>query len=645
MIRRLLIANRGEIACRIIATARRMGIGTVAIYSEADAGARHVREADQALPIGPAAAAQSYLNIPAIIDAAQRAGADAVHPGYGFLSENAGFARACAEAGLVFLGPPPEAIAAMGDKARAKALMQQAGVPLVPGYHGEAQEAALLAREAARIGWPVLIKASAGGGGKGMKLAEHAAGFAEALASAQREAMAAFGDSRVLLERYLTRPRHIEMQIFADSHGNILHLNERDCSLQRRHQKVVEEAPAPGLSAERRAAMGEAAIAAARAVGYVGAGTVEFIAEGDDFFFMEMNTRLQVEHPVTEAITGLDLVEWQIRVAQGETLPITQAQVPLSGHAIEVRLYAEDPARDYLPSIGPVTLLQWPQGEGVRVDAGVAEGDAVTPHYDPMLAKIIAWGPDRGTALHRLRGALAATRLGGVRSNLGLLRGIAAHPGFAAAELDTGFIARHPDLLAPAAPPPDAAWAAAALALWQRQAPLVSEDPWRALPGFRLNGPAEAAPLLLQAGEEQRRLAIQPLPGGGLRVEGIRAEPAGEGAIRLDGQRLGWACRWQGDALVLALGGEVASFRVPDPLAPAGGEAAGDDTLRAPIPGRVIRLLAEPGQSVARGAPLLVLEAMKTELSLTAPRDGVVQALPVAEGAMVEEGTLLARLG
>ncbi|MCQ4158334.1 acetyl-CoA carboxylase biotin carboxylase subunit [Roseomonas sp. GC11] len=643
MPRKILVANRGEIACRIIATARRLGFLSVAVYSEADAGARHVRLADEALPIGPAAAAQSYLSIPALIAAARRSGAWAVHPGYGFLSENAAFARACAEAGLVFIGPPPEAIAAMGDKARAKALMQAAGVPLVPGYHGEAQAPEVLAAEAARIGWPVLIKASAGGGGKGMKVAADAAAFPAALESAQREAQAAFGDSRVLLEKYLQQPRHIEVQVFADTHGHVLHLFERDCSLQRRHQKVVEEAPAPGLDPARRAAMGEAAVAAARAVGYVGAGTVEFIAEGDGFFFMEMNTRLQVEHPVTEAITGLDLVEWQIRVADGEALPLRQEAVLLRGHAIEMRLYAEDPARDFLPATGRLGLLRLPRGEGVRVDSGVEEGDAVTPYYDPMLAKIIAWGEDRAVALARLRAALAGCAVGGVRSNLDLLRGIAAHPGFAAAELDTGFIARHPALLEAPPPAPPEAWAAAALALWQRDAP-GGAAPWLALPGWRLNGPAAAAPLALAEGAEIRRLAVAPLPGCGLRVEGMAVVPDGPDAVRLDGHRQGWAVRWQGDALWLWLGGRVHGFRVPDLLAPAAGEAAGEGSLRAPIPGRVIRVLVEAGQAVARGAPLLVLEAMKTELTLPAPRAGVVESLRVSPGLMVEEGAVLVTL-
>ena len=452
----LLVANRGEIACRILRTARRMGLRGIAVFSDADAGAAHVAQADAAIRIGPPPARESYLDIPAILAAARATGAEAVHPGYGFLSENADFAEACLAAGLVWIGPPPAAIRAMGSKAAAKALMERSGVPLVPGYHGEDQSEARLVAEAARIGFPILVKASAGGGGKGMKVAATAAELEEALALAKGEARAAFGDDRLLLERYLQRPRHIEIQVFGDSQGNIIHLHERDCSIQRRHQKVVEEAPAQGMTAERRAAMGAAACAAARAVGYVGAGTVEFISTEEDFHFMEMNTRLQVEHPVTEAITGLDLVEWQIRIAMGEALPLAQHQVPLEGHAIEMRLYAEDPARDFAPSTGRLRHLALPEGlPGVRVDAGVRPGDAVSIHYDPMLAKIIAHGADRATALRRLDRALATATVAGIQTNLPLLRGIAVHPDFRQGAVDTGFIARHAEsLLAPPGPAP-----------------------------------------------------------------------------------------------------------------------------------------------------------------------------------------------
>ncbi|HJS85487.1 MAG TPA: acetyl-CoA carboxylase biotin carboxylase subunit, partial [Acetobacteraceae bacterium] len=455
MIRTLLIANRGEIAVRVARTARRMGIETVAVFSEADAGAMHVQAADRAVLIGPAPARESYLAIDRIIEAARRTGADAVHPGYGFLSENPAFAEACAEAGLIFVGPPAEAMRAMGSKSSAKALMRQAGVPVLPGYDGEAQEPGFLADQAARVGFPVVIKAVSGGGGRGMRVVERAGDFGTALASARQEAASAFGDDRVLIERYLARPRHIEVQVFADTHGNAVHLFERDCSAQRRHQKVIEEAPAPGLDPVRREAMGAAAVACARAVGYVGAGTVEFVADADGFYFLEMNTRLQVEHPVTEMVTGFDLVEWQLRVAAGETLPASGDAIRLRGHAIEARLYAEDPARDFAPSVGRIVALRLPQGEGVRVDAGVRAGDAVSVHYDAMIAKVICHGATREEALARLRRALAETEIAGVASNLDLLARIAAHPAFAAGGIDTGFIGREAaSLLAPQRPPP-----------------------------------------------------------------------------------------------------------------------------------------------------------------------------------------------
>src|SRR6266568_3495031 len=433
---KILIANRGEIACRIIRTARRMGIATVAVYSEADAGALHVAIADEARLIGPPPARESYLDIAAVIAAARDSGAAAVHPGYGFLSENAEFAEACAEAGLVFIGPPPEAIRAMGSKAAAKALMEAHGVPVVPGYHGAEQDDGRLVAEAERIGFPVMIKASAGGGGRGMRIVGAAGEFAAALDGARREAVGAFGDDRMLIERYLAAPRHIEVQVFGDTHGNAVHLFERDCSIQRRHQKIVEEAPAPGLDPARRAAMGKAALAAARAVGYVGAGTVEFIVPTDKqsrdaFYFMEMNTRIQVEHPVTEAVTGVDLVEWQLRIAAGEPLALRHKEIARSGHAIEVRLYAENPARDFLPAIGTVRALHLPEGEGVRVDSGVREGDRVSPFYDPMIAKLIAWGEDRATARARLLRALADTALFGVTTNLAFLARVVADPDFA----------------------------------------------------------------------------------------------------------------------------------------------------------------------------------------------------------------------
>ncbi|MBV9756894.1 MAG: acetyl-CoA carboxylase biotin carboxylase subunit, partial [Alphaproteobacteria bacterium] len=465
MFGKILIANRGEIACRVMRTARRLGVATAAVYSDADASALHVAMADEAYAIGAAPARDSYLRIDAILDAAKRSGAQAVHPGYGFLAENADFAEACAAADIVFIGPPPAAIRAMGSKSAAKALMEKAGVPLVPGYHGADQDDATLAAAARRIGFPLLIKPSAGGGGKGMRVVERGENFPEALGAARREAASAFGDDAVLLERYLAQPRHIEIQVFADSHGNAVSLFERDCSIQRRHQKIIEESPAPGLPDEQREQMGAAAIAAARAVGYVGAGTVEFLYQGGRFYFMEMNTRLQVEHPVTEMVTGQDLVEWQFRVAGGETLPLRQQELRISGHAIEARVYAEDPARDFLPSIGRLVHLRQPEASAaVRVDTGVRAGDAISPHYDPMIAKLIIWGADRAEAVRRLAAALAEYEVLGVATNLALLQAIAAHPAFVRGDVHTGFIAQHPELLAPpAADVPPLALAAAAL--------------------------------------------------------------------------------------------------------------------------------------------------------------------------------------
>ncbi len=474
MFDKILIANRGEIACRVIKTARRMGIATVAVYSEADAHARHVRMADEAVLIGPPSARLSYLQSQKILDAAKATGAQAVHPGYGFLSENADFAEACAAAGIVFIGPPASAIRAMGSKSAAKALMAQAGVPLTPGYHGDKQEPAFLAGQAEAIGYPVLIKASAGGGGKGMRRVDAAGDFEAALLSCQREARSAFGDDQVLVEKYVLRPRHIEIQVFGDSHGDCVYLFERDCSVQRRHQKVLEEAPAPGMTAQRRAAMGQAAVNAAKAVGYVGAGTVEFIVNPDgSFYFMEMNTRLQVEHPVTEMITGLDLVEWQLRVASGEALPLRQEQLTLSGHAIEARIYAEDPDRGFLPSTGRLIHLQPPAAsEHVRVDTGVEQGDAITPHYDPMIAKLIVWDHSRDKALARMRQALAAYQVVGVSNNIEFLSRLVRTPAFATADLDTALIEREQALLFPEKPPvPDEVWLLATLAELQDGSP------------------------------------------------------------------------------------------------------------------------------------------------------------------------------
>jgi 3-methylcrotonyl-CoA carboxylase alpha subunit len=654
MFRKVLIANRGEIACRIIRTARRLGIATVAVYSDADAGALHVEMADQAHRIGPPAPRDSYLRSEAILAAARVSGAEAIHPGYGFLSENAEFAEACAAAGLVFIGPPPAAIRAMGGKSEAKALMQQAGVPLVPGYHGADQADATLRDAAIAIGFPVLIKASAGGGGKGMRIVEHARDLDAAIAGARREAASSFGADRLLIERYLLRPRHIEIQVFADSHGNVVHLFERDCSLQRRHQKIIEEAPAPGMTPEMRAAMGEAAIAAARAVGYVGAGTVEFIAEDGEFHFMEMNTRLQVEHPVTEAISGQDLVEWQLRVAAGGRLPLTQAQLAISGHAFECRLYAEDPAREFLPSVGLLRHLRLP--DSARVDAGVREGDRITPDYDPMIAKIITHGPDRATALARMRVALGETEAAGVSTNLALLAAIAGNPEFAAAELDTGFIARHAAALMPPITLPDAAIAAAAIAVLRTRAAAatVADDPyspWGASDSWRMNLPG-AQTVMLRHGEAPLAVTVRQSPTAGWTLDWGAAPHQVAMSIREDGR---WALRLDGaihaltvlpdagSVLVIAAGHNHV-FDIVDPLRPPLAAAAGGGRVMAPIPGRVTSLAVQPGDQVARGQVLVVLEAMKMEISLSASLDGTVAAVRCAVGEMVEEGVELVEI-
>ncbi len=652
----LLIANRGEIACRVIRTARRMGIRTVAVFSDADADALHVTMADAAYPIGPAPARESYLNATRIIDAARQSGADAIHPGYGFLSENAEFAVACAAAGLVFVGPPPAAIRAMGSKAAAKALMAEAGVPLVPGYHGTDQDPAVLAAQAAGIGYPVLIKASAGGGGKGMRVVETAAGFAEGLALAKGEAASSFGDDRMLIERYLTQPRHIEIQVFADTHGHTVSLFERDCSIQRRHQKVVEEAPAPGMDAARRASMGEAACAAARAIGYVGAGTVEFIAEGDAFYFMEMNTRLQVEHPVTEMITGQDLVEWQLRVAAGEALPPTPG---ITGHAIEMRVYAEDPDRDFMPAIGRIDHLRLPgESAHVRIDTGVRQHDAISVHYDPMIAKLIVWDRDRAAAVQRMRGALAAYEVVGVRTNLDLLRRIAAHPAFAAASLDTGFIARHAaDLTPERDAAPDAVLAAAAARVVADRATEAADaaarstdpySPWAAASAWRMNGDGYQD-VVLREGDATHTIRVHPGPDAAMRIDLpggsalVRLDPAGPNrfALSVDGAIVTVSVPRQTDSVTVVQGGMNWPFTVVDPLAPAMLEQVGGDRVVAPMPGRVIDVRTAPGAAVTKGEVLLVLEAMKVQMRLTAPRDGVIDAVRAIAGELVDDGAEL----
>ena len=620
MLTSLLIANRGEIARRIIRTARRMGVRTVAVYSEADAKAPHVREADAAVAIGPPPAAESYLRGDVIIAAALASGAEAIHPGYGFLSENAGFAEAVFDAGLIWVGPTPTAIRAMGLKDAAKRLMAEAGVPVTPGYLGEDQSEERLKAEADAIGYPVLIKAVAGGGGKGMRKVDQAEDFTAALGAARREAGAAFGDERVLLETWVTRPRHIEVQVFGDTHGTVVHLFERDCSLQRRHQKVIEEAPAPGMTPAVRAAVCDAAVRAARAVDYVGAGTVEFIADAsrglraDRVWFMEMNTRLQVEHPVTEAVTGVDLVEWQLRVASGEALPLTQGQIRLNGNAIEARLYAENPATGFLPSTGPLTHFQLPV-DAVRVDSAVEQGGAVTPYYDPMIAKLIAHAPSRTAAAERLAQACRAVEIWPVKSNAAFLARCLEHPRFLAADIDTGLIEAEAAALVATPDPSPAVLAAAAR---MRLAPAGdTSSPWTALTGFRLNG-APVASVRLEF--EGRVIVAEPGP----------AEPQAR------------AITFPPHVVVFEAG---QAFDFTDPL-PQGAEAdaTGDGAIRSPMPGKIVAVAVAPGASVAKGAPLVTLEAMKMEHALVAPFDGVVAEVKAAAGDQVNEGALLVRL-
>ncbi len=653
LFRTILVANRGEIACRVIRTARRLGIRTAAVFSDADRDAAHVAMADSAYPIGPAPARDSYLRADRILDAARAAGAEAIHPGYGFLSENAGFAAACAAAGIVFIGPPPDAIRAMGSKSAAKALMERAGVPLVPGYHGESQSPGLLADEAARIGYPVLIKASAGGGGKGMRVVGSAAGFEEALALAQGEARASFGDDRVLIERYLLRPRHIEIQVFADAHGHVVHLFERDCSIQRRYQKIVEEAPAPGMTADRRAAMGRAACEAARAIGYQGAGTVEFIVDGEAFYFMEMNTRLQVEHPVTEMVTGQDLVEWQIRVAAGELLPLAQDAIPLAGHAIEARLYAEDPGRDYMPSIGTLRRLRPPaEGAHVRVDAGVREGDTIGVHYDPMIAKLIVWEPTREAAVRRLQAALAEYEIVGVRTNLDLLRGIAGSEDFLAGALDTGFLGRNPALLAPEArdEPPLAVAAAASRAAADASGSASNAaagdpcSPWARADGWRLNGSGHHD-VVFREGDATRVVRVVPQADGQVLVRwpgnSLTVRRLSDDVVAVDGVRHRVPVIRSGDQFTAVVDGTAWVFASVDPLAPPATEGVAGDRVTSPMPGRIVSVHVEPGAAVARGDLLLVLEAMKVQMRLTAPRAATIEAVRARPDDLVEEGAEL----
>jgi 3-methylcrotonyl-CoA carboxylase alpha subunit len=645
MLTSVLIANRGEIACRIARTAARLGMRTIAVYSAADADALHVRLCDEAHPIGAAPAAESYLVIDRLIEVARKSGAQCIHPGYGFLAENPDFAEACTQAGMVFVGPPAAAIRAMGLKDRAKALMEKTGVPVVPGYHGERQDPALLKQKAYEIGYPLLIKAIAGGGGKGMRRVDKHAEFEAALAAAQREANSAFGDARVLIEKYVATPRHIELQVFADAHGNAIHLNERDCSLQRRHQKVIEEAPAPGLSAALRAEMGAAAVKAAQAVGYVGAGTVEFIANGSKglrphgYWFMEMNTRLQVEHPVTEAVTGLDLVEWQFRVAAGEALPLTQDQVPLRGHAVEARIYAEDPRRGFLPSTGTLVALRFP--DGVRVDTGVEQGSAITPHYDPMIAKLIAHAPTREAALDKLASALGRTVAAGPHTNLALLAALCRAPAFRAGEFDTGFIDRNIDALDGGGLDRAAAAFGAARLLAQETArvtgnidrpPDAPASPWDASDGFQLSGRRVLTLPILADGE---RFAAQISHGGSGGSDGADVAVDGVPAA-LDATAIEAA-----DAIYVLRNGRQTVVRRADTGFDELEFGDGDGRIKAPMHGKVLALLVANGDRVERGQRLAIIEAMKMEHALTAPRAGRVAEIAVEAGSQVAEGARL----
>ncbi len=659
MFDKILIANRGEIACRIARTCRRLGVRTVAVYSEADRHGWHVALADEAHLLGAAPARESYLQGDRILEIARASGSQAIHPGYGFLSENADFAARCESAGITFVGPPSGAIRAMGSKSAAKAIMEKAGVPLVPGYHGDDQDDVVLRRAADAVGYPVLIKASLGGGGKGMRVVERAQDFLPALTSARREALSAFGDDRVLVEKYLVRPRHIEVQVFADRHGNALHLFERDCSVQRRHQKVLEEAPAPGMSGGRRREMGRTAVAASQAIGYANAGTVEFIAEqGGAFYFMEMNTRLQVEHPVTEMISGQDLVEWQLRVAAGEALPLTQDDLVINGHAIEARIYAEDPGRDFLPSVGRVTHLRFPEASAhVRVDAGVRQGDGISMYYDPMIAKLIVWDRDRSSALRRLRSALLEFQVVGVSTNLQLLSAIAAHPAFAAGDLDTSLIDRHrSDLTPETRPASDEILAVAVLSELMRidadaarlaAASQEPHSPWHSRNGWRLNEDNHHA-LLFRDGEREvpviahyrRGHYLLELPAGALAVTG-ELDAQGDMVVNLGGVQKRASVVRRSDEITVLLGPACHRLVLFDPLLQAMEQDGPGGTLTAPMPGTIIDILVKEGDTVDRGAPLLILEAMKMEHTITAPGTGIVTAIRFAKGEQVREGAEL----
>jgi len=653
--RTLLIANRGEIACRVIRTARAMGLRTVAVYSEADRGAMHVAMADEAVLLGPARARDSYLNIGRLIEAARRTGAEAVHPGYGFLSENAEFADACVKAGLVFVGPTAAMMTAMGSKSGSKALMEKAGVPLVPGYHGEAQDEATLAKAAGKIGFPLLVKASAGGGGRGMRVVRSAAELAPAIVSAKREAKAAFGDDRMLIEKYVDNPRHIEVQMIGDSHGNLLSLFERECTLQRRHQKVVEEAPSPTLNAAQRETVCAAARKAAGAVDYVGAGTIEFVSDGKDVFFIEMNTRLQVEHPVTELITGIDLVEWQLRIAFGEELPLRQDQVRMNGHAIEARVYAENPNKNFMPSVGKIRTWRMPtEANGLRIDAGYRAGDTVSPYYDAMLAKVIAWAPTREAAIERLDRGLQQTDIRGIVTNIPFLSALVTHPAVAANKIDTGFIERELKTLTPAQSAPgdlELCAAVAAILIEEQKAALAeAHSPWQTfgwMPvgrrhrvfSFRQGHDAEQkvaltygnGPSTLAVGEREIAFALSVTEDDGfdLTLDGVKSRVV----VVIEGHEL----------YVRTRNGRFDLHWV-DPFGGDDEEQVGEDKIAAPLPGTVVALLAEVGAMLEKGAPILTLEVMKMEQTLRAPFAGVLKAIKCKVGDIVQEGVELAEV-
>jgi 3-methylcrotonyl-CoA carboxylase alpha subunit len=657
--RKLLIANRGEIALRVIRTAKAMGLQTVAVCSEADRGAMHVSEADEAVLLGPARARDSYLNIARVIEAARATGAEAIHPGYGFLSESAEFAQACLDAGLVFVGPTAAMIRAMGSKSGSKALMEDAGVPLVPGYHGEAQDEATLAKQAAKIGFPVLLKASAGGGGRGMRIVRSPSELAGAITSAKREARAAFGDDRMLIEKYVDSPRHIEVQIIGDSHGNLLSLFERECTLQRRHQKVIEEAPSPTLDAAQREAVCAAARKAAASVDYVGAGTIEFVSDGKDVFFIEMNTRLQVEHPVTEMITGIDLVEWQLRVAFGEALPLRQDQIRLNGHAIEARVYAENPARNFMPSVGQIRTWRLPdQSNGLRIDAGYREGDAVSPYYDAMLAKVIAWAPTREDAIERLNRGLEQTDVRGIVTNIPFLSALVTHPSVAANEIDTGFIERELKNLTEAPPPAgDLELCAAVAAILGEEAKASQAEatsPWQTF-GWMPVGRRERVFSFRQGqGQghgDERKVSLRYGNGPSTLSIGDRdlalawsATADGVLDLSLEGVKSRIVAVIEGHELYLRTRNGRFELHWVDPFGGDDEEQVGEDRIVAPLPGTVVALLAEEGAMLDKGAPILTLEVMKMEQTLRAPFAGVLKAIKCKVGDIVQEGVELAEV-